>query len=93
MDFFIKKLGSAVSEKGREVVDKTKDMAEIMNLRSQIAVCEEVIKKNYLEIGKLYYEEYSKGQDAPFAKQREAITNARKGIKELRAKIDELKGI
>lgn len=90
---FIEKLGSTISEKGREVVDKTKDLAEIMNLRSQIATCEEVIKKNYLEIGRLYYEEYSKEQDAPFEKQREAITNARNGIKELQAKIDELKGI
>ena len=50
-----------------------------------------MIKKNYLEIGKLYYEEYRDVEDAPFEKQREAITNARKGEEELQAKIEELK--
>ena len=62
-----------------------------MSLKSQIATCQEVIKKNYLEIGKLYYEEYRDVEDAPFEKQREAITNARKGEEELQAKIEELK--
>ena len=90
---FIEKVGSFISEKGREAVDRTKLMAEIVNLKSQIATCEEVIKKNYLEIGKLYYEEYGSTPDAPFEKQREAIKNARNGMSELQARIDELKGL
>ena len=90
---FIEKIGSMISEKGKEAVDKTKLMAEIMSLRSQISTCEEVIKKNYLEIGKLYYEEYGETPDAPFEKQREAIKNARNGMSELQAKIDVLKSL
>ena len=88
---FIEQVGNVISEKGREAVDKTRILAEIMSLKSQIATCQEVIKKNYLEIGKLYYEEYRDVEDAPFEKQREAITNARKGEEELQAKIEELK--
>lgn len=90
---FIEKLGSVISEKGKEAVDKTRIMAEIMSLKSQIGTCEEVVKKNYLEIGKLYYEEYGDTPDAPFEKQRDAIANAQNGIRELQAKIDTLKSL
>lgn len=88
---FVEKVGEVISEKGREAVDKTRTLAEIMGLKGQIATCQEVIKKNYLEIGRLYYEEYRDVEDAPFEKQIEAITNARRGVEELQAKIDELR--
>ena len=92
MDFF-EKLGDTISAKGKEVADKAKDQAEILSLKGQISTCEEVIKKNYLEIGKLFYEQYGNDADAPFEKQRTAITNARIGARELQKKIDELKGL
>lgn len=90
MDFF-EKLGETVAVKGREVVDKARDTAEILSLKSQIATCEEVIKKNYLEIGKLYYEQYGEAPDVLFEKQCRAIGNARKGVEELQKKVDEKK--
>ncbi|MCH5342248.1 MAG: hypothetical protein J1E01_12360 [Acetatifactor sp.] len=92
MDFF-EKLGDIISTKGKQVADKAKDTAEILNLKSQIATCEEVMKMNYVEIGKLFYEQYGEDGDAPFEKQRNAIKNARNGISELQAKIDRLKGL
>ena len=57
MDFF-EKVGETVTEKGKEVADKARETAEIIRLKSQIATCEEVMKKNYLEIGKAYYREF-----------------------------------
>lgn len=90
---FLEKVGSTISSKGKEAVDKAKVLAEIASLKSQIATCEEVIKNNYLEIGKQYYEEYSETPDAPFGKQCTAIDNARNGIRELQMKIDELRGL
>lgn len=92
MEFF-EKLGDTISAKGKEVADKAKDTAEILSLKSQISTCEEVIKKNYLEIGRLFYEQYGENPDAPFEKQRNAIKNARVGVSELQAKIDQLKGL
>ena len=92
MDFF-EKLGDTISAKGKEVADKAKDAAEILRLKSQISTCEEVIKKNYLEIGKLFFEQYGEEPEAPFEKQCTAIRNARDGVKALQEKIDELKGI
>lgn len=92
MDFF-EKLGDTISAKGKEVADKARDTADILSLKGQISTCEEVIKKNYMEIGKLFYEQYGEDPDAPFEKQRRAIKNARVGVRELQAKIDQLKGL
>lgn len=90
---FVEKLGGTITEKGKAVADKAKNTAEILSLKSQISTCEEVVKKNYMEIGRLFYEQYGDDADAPFEKQRTAIKNARNGVKELQEKIDALKGL
>lgn len=92
MDFF-EKVGETITSKGRDVADKAKDMAEVASLRSQIGTCEEVMKKNYLEIGRQYYEKYKDAEENDFAEQCLAITNARNGVEALEEKIREIKGI
>lgn len=89
---FLEKLGAAITAKGQEAADKAKKLAEIASLKSQISTCEEVIRNNYLEIGRLFVEQYG-GEEAPFEKQRRAINNAQLGVKELEAKIRKLKGL
>ncbi len=90
---FIEKIGDTIAIKGKEAVDKAKDLAEIANLKSQVSACEEVVKRNYMEIGKLYFEQYGDIPEPPFEKQCRAIKNAQRGAEELRGKIDEIKGI
>ena len=92
MNFF-EKVGETVTSKGKEVADKAKDMAEIAGLRSQINTCEEVIRKNYTEIGRLYYEQSGEAEYNDFPEQCLAITNARSGIRALEEKIREIKGV
>lgn len=92
MDFF-EKVSGTVTTKGKQAVDKAKEMAEIAGLKSQIAACEEVIQKNYMEIGKLFMEKYQDAENAPFEKQRKAILNARAGVEDLERKIREIKGL
>lgn len=92
MDFF-EKVTETVATKSREAADKAKEMAEVAKLKNQIAACEEVIKKNYLEIGRLFMEQYKDAEDAPFEKQRTAIMNAKAGIEDLQQKIREVKGV
>lgn len=89
----LEKIGDTISVKGKEAADKAKEVAEIASLRSQIATCEEVIKKNYMEIGKLYYELYGDMSEEDFAKQCRAIKNARHGVEELQQKINHIKGL
>ena len=55
----IEKIGDTITEKGKVAADKAKELAAIANLKSQISTCEEVMKKNYLEIGKIYFEQNS----------------------------------
>ncbi|MBO5209876.1 MAG: hypothetical protein J6B68_11150 [Lachnospiraceae bacterium] len=90
---FVSKLGETITTKGKEVSDKAKDLAEIANLRSQIATCEEVVKKNYMEIGKMYYEQHGSMPEEQYEEQCRAISNAQIGIADLEAKIKEVKGI
>lgn len=92
MDFF-EKIGETITTKGKDVADKAKEAAEIANLRSQIAACEDVIKKNYLEIGKLYYEQFKEAEYNDFVEQCTAIDNAKSGVEALEAKIREIKGV
>lgn len=87
----LEKIGETISVKGKEAVDKAKVLAEIVNLKGQINTCEEVIRQNHLEIGRAYYEAHREMPEAPYEKQCRAIDNAKKGIKELQAKIEELK--
>ncbi len=89
----IEKLGDTISTKGKEAVDKAKELAEIANLKSQIATCEEVIKKNYMEIGRIYYEQYGDMPEAPFEKACRSIKNAKGGVEDLQSQIKEIKGI
>lgn len=90
---FLEKLGDTITTKGKEAADKAKELAEIANLKSQISTCEEVIKKNYMEIGKIYFEQYGDIPEAPFEKQCRAINNAKRGATDLQEKIKEIKGI
>lgn len=92
MEFF-DKLGETITTKGKEVTDKAKDLAEIANLKSQINTCEDVIKKNYMEIGKLYYEKHASDPEEDYEEQVRAISNAQNGIEKLQDKIKEIKGI
>lgn len=90
---FLNKVTETLSNTGREAADKAKELAEIASLKGQISTCEEVIKKNYLEIGRLFMEDYKDVEDAPYEKQRMAILNARKGISELQKQIRDIKGL
>lgn len=92
MDFF-EKLGDTITTKGKEVTGKAKDLAEIANLKSQINTCEDVIKKNYIEIGRLYYEKHGQEPEEEYDEFCRAIANAKDGIADLEDRIQKVKGI
>lgn len=90
---FLEKLGDTITTKGKEAVDKANEVGEIINLKSQISTCEEVIRKKYMEIGKIYFEQYGDMPEEPFEKQCRAIHNAKNGIADLQEKIKAVKGV
>lgn len=88
---FLNKVEETVMVKGQVLVDKAKSAAEIASLKGQISTCEEIIKKNYAELGKLYYEQYGDAPQEAFEKQCQAIRNAQRGARELEQKIKDIK--
>ena len=60
----VEKVKAVVTDNGRKVAKKAKDLAEIAKLKSQIFTCEEVIRKNTLEIGRMVFEEYEVRREA-----------------------------
>lgn len=49
---------SAVTKGGRAIARKAKELTEITKLKAQIISCEDIIRKNYLEIGQKVYEAF-----------------------------------
>lgn len=92
MDFF-DKLGETISTKGREVTDKAKDMAEVASLKGQIHNCEEIIKKRYIELGRIYYEKHGSTPEEEYADACRDIENAQNSIVDIESRIKEIKGI
>lgn len=90
---FVNKIGETISAKGREVSDKAKDIAEVVRLKGQIKTCEDIVKKNYMEIGRRYYELHASNPEEHYAEQCVAINNAQDNIAECERKIKEVKGI
>lgn len=53
---------NVVANRGRAIADKAKELTQIAKLKAQIVSCEEIIRKNYLEIGKKVFEAYDEAR-------------------------------
>lgn len=54
---------NVIVNRGRALTDKAKEVTEIAKLKAQVVSCEEVIRKNYLEIGKMVFEAYDEARN------------------------------
>ena len=59
----IETVKAVVVNRGRALADKAKELTEVAKLKAQIMSCEEIIRKNYLEIGKRVFEVYEESQN------------------------------
>ena len=57
MDIF-EKFSDTIKQKSKVAADKAKEVAGIAQLKIQINTQEDLIKKNYQEIGKRYFDLY-----------------------------------
>lgn len=90
MDVF-EKISKTVKEKSKVAAVKAKEVAGVAQLKIQVSTQEELIKKNYQEIGKLYYELYSDMPEEPFRKACAGIKDAQDTIEGLQEQIELLK--
>ena len=90
---FLDNLSGILSDKGKEAAEAAKRIAEITNLKRKISGIETEIKRNYVKIGKAYYEEYKSAEvTCEFEEYVQAIRDAKKAIEGLKYKVNELKG-
>lgn len=89
---FFDQLSSKLTQTSQTAVQKTKDMAEIMRLNSQISEQERKIEQNYREIGKLYYENFADKDVELFRSLVAEIRGAEGNVQEMKASLLRLKG-
>ena len=90
MEMF-EKLGETIKQKSKIAADKAKEVAGIAQLKIQISTQEDLIKKNYQEIGKRYFDLYKDMPEDPFMKECDDIKAAQKEIEKLQEQMDLLK--
>jgi hypothetical protein len=90
---FFEDLGIKVSQPGQEALKKTKIMAEITRINSQIAAEKRLIADNVNKIGEKYYELYCDSPDARLAPYVDAIKEAHRKIEDFEDQINRLKGV
>ena len=92
------KIKKVLQDKKLVVEEKTKELAQIARLKSQIRTCEDVIRRNQLEIGEMVYAQYEEGLEAEeadarnvrFERQCKAIANGKRAIADLKGQIRSL---
>lgn len=92
MDFF-QKLGNTLSNTGKDIAKKTKDMSDISRLNHEITKQQEAIDRTYTQIGKLYFENYSDLDYSDLKELCDSIKDANKKIEDFKAEIIQIKGI
>lgn len=90
---FFDKLKKQVVEVGQTTAQKTKDIAEIVKLTSDVSEEEKKIKAAYEKMGELYFNlnaEKAEGDFAPFV---EAVNSSKAKLEELKKELSKLKGV
>lgn len=90
---FFDKVGSTISKTGKDAAAKVKEMAEIAKLNGQITTQEDIVKKNYLEIGKYVYENQKDGAPNEVAEKFAVIDAANEEIAKLKQQINDINGV
>ena len=88
---FFTKLGETISATGKDVSQKAKELTEIAKLNMDVKTKEDFVVKQYMEIGKQYFELH-KDDEEPFFEEIGLIKDALSEIDQLKAEIAELKG-
>ena len=89
---FWENLSGTITAKSKEVADKAKNFTDIASLKGQIVAQENVILRQYKEIGREYYAKHKDDAEFEFPEFMEAIKNAEDTIDGLKKKIADLSG-
>lgn len=90
---FIEELGKRLTDAGQNVVQQTKNLADVTQLNSAISDREKKISQLYLNIGQLYYEEHKGDSTAEHQEIIGEINALYAEIAQNREKIKQIKGV
>ena len=90
MEIF-EKFSETLKQKSKVAADKAKEVAGLAQLKIQINTQEDLIRKNYQEIGKRYFDLYRDMPEDPFIKECDDIKAAKREIERLQEQIELLK--
>lgn len=90
---FFEKFGEKLTNAGKDVAKKTKELADVTKLNMQINSEEDNIKNKYTEIGKLYYKLFSESPDENFAQLCSSIAESANKINSFKEQIQAIKGV
>ena len=88
---FFTNLGETISATGKDVSQKVRDLTGIAKLNLDVKVKEDFVEKQYMEIGKQYFDLH-KDDEEPFFEEMKLIQETLKEIEQLKAEIADLKG-
>lgn len=90
---FFDNLGSKIQEGAGAVVNKTKDLAEVTRINSQISADTNAITAKYTEIGKALYEKYADDASNEFAAAFAEIKALEAKIADAKLQVQKIKGV
>ncbi len=93
MSDIIKKITDTITETGKNVGEKTKQVGNTAKLNAKIISSERSISENYTLIGKYYYDTYKENPDAEIADAVNSVTAALDTIDEMKDQLLALKGL
>lgn len=93
MNDIIKKFTDTITETGKNVGEKTKQVGNTAKLNAKIISAERSISENYTLIGKYYYDMYKENPDADIAEAVNSVTASLDTITEMKSQILALKGL
>lgn len=90
---FFDDLGKKLSQAGQTAAQKTKEIAEVAKLNSQISDEEKRINDLYLQLGKLYVSLHDESHEADFDGLIKSLHESENKVKECRQQIKDIKGV
>ncbi|MGN0586152.1 MAG: hypothetical protein ACI4JF_02610 [Oscillospiraceae bacterium] len=92
MNDVVEKISKAITDTGKAVSEKTKQVGSAAKLNAKIISSEHTVSENYTILGKYYYDTYKDNPDEGAAESVNAITAALESIEEMKAQILALRG-
>ena len=90
---FLDGLGKKITQTSQDVVQKTKDTAEILKINGLISDEEKQIETIYTELGKRYYESHIDSYEQDYAMLISAIKESKEKIATYEEQVKKLKGL